>query len=163
MKCSSWEMKQREPGVVFEGVFQDVAAGDVEVVGRLVHHDEVVGDGEDLGQAEPGLLAAGEGGDGFIRGVSAEEEGAEHPAEVAVGQAGVDLPEAGEDGRLQVQGLDAVLGEVGGEDVAAELDLAPGRLVRTPARSFIRVVLPAPLGPTRTTRSPRWISRSIRE
>ena len=97
MKCSSWEMKQSVPCVVAEGLFEDVAAGDVEVVRRLVHHDEVVGDGEDLGQAEPGLLAAGEGGDGLVDRLAAEEEGAEHVPEHALGQAGVDLAEAGED------------------------------------------------------------------
>ena len=43
--------------------------------------------------------------------------------------AGVDLPQAGEHGRLHVQRFDPVLGEVGGEDVAAERHLAPRRRV----------------------------------
>ncbi len=59
MKCSSWEMRAECPLVAPQGVFQHIAAGNIEVIGRLIHHDEVVGDGQSLGQAEPRLLSAG--------------------------------------------------------------------------------------------------------
>ena len=62
--------------------------------------------------------------------------------------------------RLLVERLDAVLGEVGREDVRPERRPRPRVGSRMPVSSFIRVVLPAPFGPTRTTWSPRSRSRS---
>ena len=61
----------------FQRPFQDLAAGDIEVVGGLVQQQHVGPAQHQLQQLDPGPLAAGQGTDALIDIVPAEQEGAE--------------------------------------------------------------------------------------
>src|SRR5690606_21290805 len=49
-------------------VLQPADGAGVQVVGRLVEQQQFGGGGQDAGEGEPGLLAAGEGGEGPVTG-----------------------------------------------------------------------------------------------
>ena len=66
-----------------ERVLQHVAARQVEVVRRLVQHQQVDRVGHHLGQGQSGLLTAGEVADQAVAGLAAEAERPQHGAQVA--------------------------------------------------------------------------------
>ena len=97
---------------------------DVEVRGGLVHEQQVGRADEEAGEGEAGFLSAGKDGDGFVDVVFAEEEGAEDGAGLLFGElvfVGAQLHHVLEHRRVGVQVIETVLGEVAGDDVAAEL------------------------------------------
>ena len=104
-----------------EGVLQDVAGLDVEVVRRLVEAQEIGRIGEELGEGEAGLLAAGQHADLLLDRVAGEEEGAEQPAHLGGRHHRCRVVELREDGVGRVERLDLVLREVRHAHVRAEL------------------------------------------
>jgi hypothetical protein len=138
--------------VVLEGVDERVDRGDVEVRRRLVHQQQVGRVDEEAGEREAGLLAAGEDGGLCEDVVLAEEEGAEHGAGLLLGElvlVRAQLHHVLENGEVEFHVVAAVLREVAGDDVAAELR-SPPWIGMTSARILSSVDLPAPLGPTST-------------
>ena len=66
--------------VVGEGGLEDVPAGDVEMVGRLVEEERVQWPDEELGHRQPGPLAPGEHVDPLLHVVAGEQEAPEQVA-----------------------------------------------------------------------------------
>ena len=64
---------------LIQGLLQDLAGGDVQVVGRLVQAQEVRRPEQHLGQRQPALLAAGQDGHRLLHVVAREQEGAQDP------------------------------------------------------------------------------------
>src|SRR5680860_1237129 len=98
--------------ILHHGVLQDVTAGDVQVVGRLVDAQQVGRVGEHLGQREPALLPSREDGDALLRRLTGEQERPQHGAGIDLGG----VHRGGE--RLQhrvvgVERVEGVLGVVG--------------------------------------------------
>ena len=110
--------------VGLQGGDERVDRHDVEVRRRLVHEQEVRRVDQQLHQRETGFLAAGKHRDLLMDVVLAEEERAEHAAGLLFGEAvlrGAELHHVLEDGQLRVEVVDAVLGEVARDHVAAFL------------------------------------------
>ena len=87
---------------------------------RFVHEEEVRRIDHQLHQGEARFLAARKNGDALVHVVLAEEERAEHAAGLLFGEAvlrGAEFHDVLEDGQLRVEVIDAVLGEVAGDDV----------------------------------------------
>ena len=104
-----------------QGVLEQVAAGQVEVVRGLVEHQQVHRVEQRLGQGEPGALPAREVADPPVRHVAGEAERAEHGAQVApLALRGVGL-QLLQHGALEVEPVHLVLGERGHVDVRAQL------------------------------------------
>ena len=159
MKARSCDTNTTVPGNSAQRAEQHVLGGDVEVVGRLVEHEEVRRPQEQQQHAEAALLAAAQDRHGLQDVVAPEEEGAEHVPQLRHERdrgRGLDLLDHGAVARPRV-GL--LLG-VPGEGHPGAPDHRPG-VGRSRARrgSCRRVLLPAPFTPTTTSRSPRPSSK----
>ena len=109
--------------VILQRADEGVDRLDVQVGRRLVHEEEIRRFDEDAGEGEAGFFAAGEDADGFVDVVFAEEEGAEDGAGLLFGELVFERAQRHhvfEDGHAGVEVVEAVLGEVAGDDVAAE-------------------------------------------
>ena len=110
-----------------QGILQDVATREVEVVGGLVQDQQVDRDGQCLGQGQTGLLAARQVAHPTVDGIAAESEGGQIGPRVATVH-----PHTGhrlellEHSALVVEHLGLELIEVGQIDVGAPDDL-PGQ------------------------------------
>jgi hypothetical protein len=116
--------EDERPVVRLERAHEGVDRGDVEVRRRLVHQEEVRRLDEEAREREARLLAAGEDGHLLVDVVLAEEEGAEDRAALLLGELVLVRPQLHhvlEDRRAGGEVIEAVLGEVAGDDVAAEL------------------------------------------
>ena len=113
-----------ERALVFaKGHHECVDRLDVQVRRGLVHEEQVGRADENAGEGKAGFFAAGEDGDGLEDVVFAEEEGAEDGAGLLFGElvfVGAQLHHVFEDRGVGVQVIETVLGEVTGDDVAAE-------------------------------------------
>ena len=113
--------------VVFQRVDEGVDRLDVQVRRRLVHEEEIWRLHEDAGEGEAGFFAAGEHGDRFVDVVFAEEKRAENGASLLLGElilVRTERHHVFEHGRVGIEVIEAVLREVAGDDVAAEVALA---------------------------------------
>ena len=107
-----------------QGGDERVDRHDVEVRRRLVHEQEVRRVDQQLHQREAGFLATGKHRDLLMHVVLAEEERAQHAAGLLFREAvlrGAEFHHVLEDGQLRVEVVDAVLGEVARDHVAAFL------------------------------------------
>ena len=151
--------EQDRPAERAQGVLEGLAALDVEVVGGLVQDQHVgrLGAAHEHRQRQAPALPAGEPGQRFLGLLAGEQEAPEQRPGLARGQAGGALGGLQHAllGRAAGAELLGVLGEVADLDVVADRRACPSGSSRRPARTSIRVVLPAPLGPTSETCSPR--------
>ncbi len=147
--------EQDRAGERLERRLERLAALEVEVVRRLVEHEEVRARGDDDREREPAPLAAREHRDRLlVLRVAGEEELAEQRSAPA-GAARPVIATAQSSTRAALVELDLVLGEVGGLDAVAErIDAGVGRAVRR-AASRAASSCPEPFGPTSATCSPR--------
>ena len=99
-----------------DGLEDFVAGGGVEVVGGLVEEEDVGAGGDERGEGETGLFAAGEDPGGFEGVVAGEEEGAEDGTSLSVVELGGDVGEVLKHGSVEIEGV-VLLGEVA--DLAA--------------------------------------------
>ena len=106
--------------IVAQGVGEDFAGSDVQVVGGFVHEQQVAGLEQQLGQGDPRLFAAGQHRDGFAHVVAGEEEAAQGGAQVLfrLGRGG--LLQLLDDGVGGVEQFQNVLGVVGGNHIVAQ-------------------------------------------
>jgi len=74
------------PLVVGQSVQDLLAARRIQVVGRLVQQQHVRAGDDDHRERQTRLLATGENPGGFVAVIAGEEEGAEHPASLGLGQ-----------------------------------------------------------------------------
>ena len=136
IRYRSWVIEHDRAGEGVQGVLQHVAGLDVQVVGRLVEAEQVGRVGHQLGQRQPGLLAAREDLDLLLDCVAGEEEGAQQPAHLGRAHPRRGPGQLLEDGVVGVQRLDLMLGEVGDPHVAAQLAAyRPRRRARRPGSS----------------------------
>ena len=108
--------------ISLQGGDERVDRHDIEVRRRFVHEEEVRRIDHQLHQGEAGFLTTRKDGDALVHVVLAEEERAEHAAGLLFGEAvlrGAEFHDVLEDGQLRVEVIDAVLGEVARDDVAA--------------------------------------------
>ncbi len=129
----------------------------VEVVGGLVEQQQVVPAGDELGQRQLGLLAAGERA-GVLEGlVAGEAEHAEQgPEPLVVGRSAM-APHVVEHGRARLR-CPRAPGRSSPADTLCPKRTSPASGSVTPARIRSSVVLPAPLRPMTSRRSPRSTS-----
>jgi len=109
--------------VVFERTDEGVDGLNIKVSRRLVHQEEVGRFHEDAGEGKAGFFTAGEDADGFVHVVFAEEESAEDGAGLLLGEQiliGAQRHHVLEHGCVGIEVIETVLGEVTGNDVAAE-------------------------------------------
>ncbi len=109
---------------VLERGDQHVLGRQVEVVGRLVQHEEIGRIEEHARHHEPRLLAAGERPDPLVDLVARELEGAQQAADQAHGLVREVLLQLLEDGDVRVQQIQRLLGEVAQLDAGADGDVA---------------------------------------
>ena len=145
--------EQDRAGKRLERRLERLAALEVEMVRRLVEHEQVRARGDDDGERQPPPLAAREHRHLLlVLGIAGEEEPAEQLLRLRAGEAG--HRDRAVEHRAALVELDVVLGEVGGLDAVAEADrarvgramaderLEQRRLAR-PVRADERDVLPA--------------------
>ena len=82
---------QHRPFELVDRSLEGLAGPDVEVVGRLVHDQEVGGRGAEPGQGGLGLLAAGELADGLEHDLAGEAEARQQVADVPLDPLGIVL------------------------------------------------------------------------
>ncbi len=113
--------EQHGSGIGDQRILEDVAAREVEVVRRLVEHEQVHRVHHRLGEGEAGLLSARERAHQPIGGLAREPERAQDRAHVAVPRVRADRGlELLDHDPFLVEHIDLVLGEAGDVDVVAE-------------------------------------------
>ena len=113
--------------VLLEGVDERIDRGDVEVGRRLIHEQEIRRIDEQASEREAGFLPAGEYGDALEDVVLAEEEGGQDGAGLLLGELvglGAQLHHVFEYRGVELEVVAAILGEIAGDDIAAELAFA---------------------------------------
>ena len=158
-KSRSWLTRMHRAGIVGDHLLQEVERLEVEVVGRLVEHQQVRGRGERAGEHEAAALAAGERAD-RLAGLLRREQKILHVADDVAR-----LRRRPSRCRRRSR-VSASFSVVAGSRLARRWSseaisrLAPSRTVppsgaAAPVRMSSSVVLPAPFGPTMPSRSPR--------
>ena len=153
---------QQQRALVFgQHVLQQVERVHVEVVGRLVQHDQVAGLGEQLGQHQARALAAGQQAHRHGRLPLVEQEVAQVADDVARPAVDDDGIAAGRrqrlpQGALEVEALPPLV-EIDRPAMPMPSRTSPLSGAISPVSSLMSVVLPAPLGPRMPMRSPRMM------
>ena len=133
---------------------------DVEIVGRLVHHEQVRRPREQFREQQPVALAAGKRGDRRARALGRKQEILQIAERVLARAADLDVLGAlgyvVERTQILAQ-LRAMLIEIRDLEASCRASLRRDCGAISPSRSLRSVVLPEPFAPMRPTRSPRRI------
>ena len=120
--------------VGIEGVFQDLAGDDVQMVGRLIEDKEISLRKHELGQGYPAPFAAREFSDQFEHIVSCKEEGGKEIADLGVGHGGEGIGDLFKDRIAVVEDL-LLLIIITDMDIGTQADVA-GVLPQDPVQDL---------------------------
>ncbi len=135
------------PGNACERRLERLAALEVEVVRRLVEHEQVGAARDDEREPQPAPLAARERASTGFSCASQPEKRKRAEQLLRLGAAQTRRGDRGVEHRAALVELGLVLGEVGGLDAVARASTWPAAGSRRPSSVSSRVVLPEPFGP----------------